>query len=140
MRCLTLAQALREKGAEIVFVCRRHPGSLEEMIRGEEPAVTAEIKVVSSGLAAQGKSNADQLGETYFVLISEDGKEVVREGDLLNFRLTDRQKNDFFAMDFPVLQEDIDEFSKTISVEYLESVLQGDKKLTLQTLVAAKTT
>lgn len=28
MRCLTLANALREKGAEITFICREHPGHL----------------------------------------------------------------------------------------------------------------
>lgn len=32
MRCLTLANALREKGAEITFVCREHPGHLFEQI------------------------------------------------------------------------------------------------------------
>ncbi len=33
MRCLTLATALREKGAECRFVCRAHPGHLIETIR-----------------------------------------------------------------------------------------------------------
>jgi UDP-2,4-diacetamido-2,4,6-trideoxy-beta-L-altropyranose hydrolase len=33
MRCLTLADALREKGAECWFVCRAHPGHLAELIR-----------------------------------------------------------------------------------------------------------
>lgn len=32
MRCLTLAEALRSKGAEVVFVCREHPGHLCEMV------------------------------------------------------------------------------------------------------------
>jgi tetratricopeptide (TPR) repeat protein/Mrp family chromosome partitioning ATPase len=119
------------------FYVRFFCSHLAEMIGGEEPSVTAEIKVVNSGFVARGKCNADHPDETYFVLMSEGGKEVVREGDLLNFRLTDRQKNDFFSMDFPVLKEDIDDFSKTISVEFLESVLQGGPKLTLQALVAA---
>jgi UDP-2,4-diacetamido-2,4,6-trideoxy-beta-L-altropyranose hydrolase len=32
MRCLTLANALREKGADITFVCRKHPGDLFDLI------------------------------------------------------------------------------------------------------------
>lgn len=33
MRCLTLAEALREHGAQCRFICRSHPGNLIEMIR-----------------------------------------------------------------------------------------------------------
>lgn len=33
MRCLTLADALRERGAECRFVCREHPGNLLDRIR-----------------------------------------------------------------------------------------------------------
>ena len=33
MRCLTLADALREKGAECQFVCRLHEGNLVDHIR-----------------------------------------------------------------------------------------------------------
>ncbi|MBS4699312.1 UDP-2,4-diacetamido-2,4,6-trideoxy-beta-L-altropyranose hydrolase [Aeromonas media] len=33
MRCLTLADALSEKGAECWFICRAHPGHLAELIR-----------------------------------------------------------------------------------------------------------
>lgn len=32
MRCLTLAEALHEKGAEIRFICREHPGNLCDMV------------------------------------------------------------------------------------------------------------
>jgi UDP-2,4-diacetamido-2,4,6-trideoxy-beta-L-altropyranose hydrolase len=34
MRCLTLADALRERGAEVRFVCRQEPGHLGELITG----------------------------------------------------------------------------------------------------------
>ena len=34
MRCLTLAGALREKGASCHFICRPHPGNLIDRIRG----------------------------------------------------------------------------------------------------------
>ena len=33
MRCLTLAKALRERGAQCRFICREHPGNLLELIR-----------------------------------------------------------------------------------------------------------
>ena len=33
MRCLTLADALREKGCTCQFVCRNHPGNLSDLIR-----------------------------------------------------------------------------------------------------------
>ena len=33
MRCLTLARALRDRGAECRFICREHPGNLLEPIR-----------------------------------------------------------------------------------------------------------
>lgn len=35
MRCLTLAHALRERGAECRFICREHPGHLLGLIRGQ---------------------------------------------------------------------------------------------------------
>ena len=33
MRCLTLARALRDRGAECRFICREHPGNLLDLIR-----------------------------------------------------------------------------------------------------------
>ncbi|WP_299439216.1 UDP-2,4-diacetamido-2,4,6-trideoxy-beta-L-altropyranose hydrolase [uncultured Rhodospira sp.] len=33
MRCLTLAQALREQGAEVRFICRDHPGHMGDRIK-----------------------------------------------------------------------------------------------------------
>ena len=33
MRCLTLANILRERGAECLFICREHPGNMLEWIR-----------------------------------------------------------------------------------------------------------
>ncbi|MFP4453939.1 MAG: UDP-2,4-diacetamido-2,4,6-trideoxy-beta-L-altropyranose hydrolase, partial [Desulfobacterales bacterium] len=35
MRCLTLADALKAKGAKVVFVCREHPGHLCDKIAGK---------------------------------------------------------------------------------------------------------
>lgn len=39
MRCLTLADALRERGARCTFICREHPGHLIEHIRRKGYAV-----------------------------------------------------------------------------------------------------
>ena len=33
MRCLTLAQALKDNGAKVEFICRKHEGSLINKIR-----------------------------------------------------------------------------------------------------------
>lgn len=33
MRCLTLAEALKERGCESLFICRQHPGNIIETIR-----------------------------------------------------------------------------------------------------------
>ena len=32
MRCLTLAESLRQEGAEVMFACRSHPGNLVELL------------------------------------------------------------------------------------------------------------
>lgn len=41
MRCMTLAEALREHGASCCFVCRAHPGNLIDLIRQRGFAVCA---------------------------------------------------------------------------------------------------
>ena len=35
MRCLTLADELHQRGAEISFICREHPGNLIGLIEGK---------------------------------------------------------------------------------------------------------
>ena len=40
MRCLTLAEALRERGAGARFICRAHPGNLIELLRRHAMLVT----------------------------------------------------------------------------------------------------
>lgn len=41
MRCLTLADELRDRGAKCHFICREHPGNLVDLIRGRGFVVTA---------------------------------------------------------------------------------------------------
>lgn len=59
MRCLTLAQALRERGADCRFVCREHPGHLIQSIRGLGFEVMA-LPLGSESSNLDG-DNADQL-------------------------------------------------------------------------------
>lgn len=40
MRCLTLADELRQRGADVHFVCREHPGNLNDMIAAKGYPVT----------------------------------------------------------------------------------------------------
>jgi len=56
MRCLTLAEALRKKGAECQFICREHPGNLLEVVRsrGFNVHVLASDKETNSSLNEQG--------------------------------------------------------------------------------------
>lgn len=56
MRCLTLAQALKENGSDVEFICRKHEGSLIDKIRSNgfivhELKMSEEIKVVDNKLA-----------------------------------------------------------------------------------------
>ncbi|MBT3235632.1 MAG: UDP-2,4-diacetamido-2,4,6-trideoxy-beta-L-altropyranose hydrolase [Bdellovibrionales bacterium] len=84
MRCLVLAEALREKGAICSFVCREHVGNLIELIRQRgfivhnlpmQPAATIKIDISdktilshASWLGADLKSDAEQtkvaIGDT----------------------------------------------------------------------------
>jgi len=49
MRCLTLAEALRKRGAECCFVCRDHPGNLLELISGQGfPAFVLPLKAADT--------------------------------------------------------------------------------------------
>lgn len=62
MRCLTLAEALRERGASCRFVCRSHPGNLIELIRQRGFAVHALPFDPSSKAGETGPAHAAWLG------------------------------------------------------------------------------
>lgn len=57
MRCLTLAEAMRERGASCVFACRMHPGNLAGMLR-ERGFVVRELEFVDSGNVAAAASES----------------------------------------------------------------------------------
>ena len=73
MRCLTLAEALRNEGARVQFFCRRHPGNLIEFLKLRSMPVTA--------LPAPEKSNAisDYDGYASWLGVSqeEDAEQVI---------------------------------------------------------------
>lgn len=70
MRCLTLAEALRTRGAQVVFVCREHEGHLCGLIeeRGfptfRLPRMDAQYSDASSYAAWLGASWQDDLDQT----------------------------------------------------------------------------
>jgi len=61
MRCLTLADALREQGVECAFICREHPGHLLEEIacRGHAPLA---LPPANGPLSQDGPDHAHWLG------------------------------------------------------------------------------
>ena len=67
MRCLTLAHALRERGAECRFICREHRGNLLERIREQGFAAVALPTETTEGehpnpAAASALAHAEWLG------------------------------------------------------------------------------
>ena len=66
MRCLTLAEALRNEGARVQFFCRQHPGNLIELLKLRSMPVTA--------LPAPKKSNdiSDNDGYASWLGVSQE--------------------------------------------------------------------
>lgn len=69
MRCLTLADALKDKGAECYFICREHPGNLIGLIKERGHIVYALPYIYDSQKVVQsedvkGLSHASWLGSS----------------------------------------------------------------------------
>lgn len=71
MRCLTLAGALREKGAEAVFICREHSGNISAFI--EEKG----FRVIRLALPAHTAPQDDQYARWLGVDIETDAAESI---------------------------------------------------------------
>lgn len=77
MRCLTLASALREKGAEVVFVCRELPGNLcafmEDKGFGVRRLPAPSVAALQKGLYARwlGVDVETDAAETMAVIVKE---------------------------------------------------------------------
>ncbi|WP_312255271.1 UDP-2,4-diacetamido-2,4,6-trideoxy-beta-L-altropyranose hydrolase [Stutzerimonas nitrititolerans] len=64
MRCLTLADALRELGAECRFICREHPGNLIELIRSKGYVVYGLPCLATRDAGASSPAHAAWLGSS----------------------------------------------------------------------------
>lgn len=64
MRCLTLADALKQKGAECRFLCREHPGHLIELIRSKGHVVHVLSCESEGSIDRDGPAHSAWLGAT----------------------------------------------------------------------------
>ncbi|MDX9713881.1 MAG: UDP-2,4-diacetamido-2,4,6-trideoxy-beta-L-altropyranose hydrolase [Dissulfurispiraceae bacterium] len=66
MRCLTLADELRNRGAEINFICREHTGNLIDLIQGRGYlVVTLPLAESEYFLTPDDVAHADWLGDSW---------------------------------------------------------------------------
>jgi len=73
MRCLTLAEALRERGAQIRFVCREHTGNLIALLQQKAMPVTV-LPAPAVNDTASGEDYAAWLGVTQ----AEDAEQTIK--------------------------------------------------------------
>lgn len=84
MRCLTLATALREKGANCVFICRSHPNNLTslavqkgftvyELPQGSDPRSAEDLGVSPEVDAQQTQNVLEQLGKVDWLVVDHYG-------------------------------------------------------------------
>src|SRR5882672_6253688 len=76
MRCLTLAEALRGRGAQARFICREHSGHLMPLLRQRTMPVTA-LPAPASGDRTPGEDHAAWLGVTQ----AEDAAQTIEAFD-----------------------------------------------------------
>jgi len=93
--------------------------ALARGLRATPPVWRAELVNPNTGVKATGYPNPDQSELATFTLTSTDGKDVVRVSDRMHLRVFSANGKEAVSMDFTVLQEDIDSFCKTISVNNL---------------------
>lgn len=84
MRCLTLADALRDEGAECQFICREHPGNLIEYIQSKG-YVTYRLPMCNQ--VDSDSTHSDWLGATQ----AQDGDSCVA--------ILERQNPDWLVVD-----------------------------------------
>lgn len=86
MRCLTLANALRDRGTRCVFVCREHPGHLASRIRAGGHLVHL-LPVGSDYAPAPSGSHGEWLGSS----VEKDASDTTRalSGDVFDWLVVD---------------------------------------------------
>lgn len=105
MRCLTLAEELRCRGVEILFICRRLPGNLIDLIRNKgysvaelAPLESAQQVDLECGQALYsdwlGTSQEEDAKQTYQILAKQAlWSWLIVDHYSLDERWEDRQKN-----------------------------------------------
>lgn len=91
MRCLTLADALHERGAEIMFICREHEGNLCDMIESRGHSVER-LPAPETPVRHEGKSYASWLGSDWEIDASQTIHALTEKVDWLVV--------DHYAIDF----------------------------------------
>jgi UDP-2,4-diacetamido-2,4,6-trideoxy-beta-L-altropyranose hydrolase len=86
MRCLTLAEALRNRGVELRFICRAHPGNLVELLRQQAMPVT-----VLPASAQVPEMNSEEYTTWLGVTQAEDAEQTVKalKGDRPDWLVVD---------------------------------------------------
>lgn len=86
IRCLTLAEVLRERGADVHFICREHAGNLIALLRQKELEVLA-LPCPANNETAHSDDYAVWLGVTQ----AEDAEQTIRalEGDVPDWLVVD---------------------------------------------------
>lgn len=91
MRCLTLAEALRERDVQVGFVCREHPGNLIELLRKKNMPVT-----VLPAPAAKSAKSDNESGSWLGVAPALDAAQTI---DALNGDKPDWLVVDHYGLD-----------------------------------------
>ncbi|NLI77591.1 MAG: tetratricopeptide repeat protein [Candidatus Riflebacteria bacterium] len=100
------------------FVSLQCP-EMARAIAGDSPAYRVELRNHNTNTVAQGRTHAEDPARVGFIFNSTSRRDIMREGDQLRLKVFDRNSAEVLSMDFPVLKEDIDEFSKSIVLESL---------------------
>jgi UDP-2,4-diacetamido-2,4,6-trideoxy-beta-L-altropyranose hydrolase len=74
MRCLTLAECLRERGGEVQFVCGDHPGNMAELLRQRAMKVALLPRTRAAEAAVADADYGEWLGATQ----SQDAEQTAR--------------------------------------------------------------
>ena len=91
MRCLTLAEALRERGHEVEFICRSHPGNLQSHIAAQR----FNVNMLPSPTSA---ADDDALSHAGWLGCSQQ-QDAIDTIEALNGRQTDWLITDHYALD-----------------------------------------
>jgi UDP-2,4-diacetamido-2,4,6-trideoxy-beta-L-altropyranose hydrolase len=91
MRCLTLANVLRERGAEITFVCREHPGHLCDLIAQRSFAVRR-LPLAEEGVNLPG--HAGWLGASWEADAEQTRQAIQGLGGTADFLVVDHYAAD----------------------------------------------